>query len=52
MNAADFISGHPVRTLGELRAIRPDEAWERRVHAKCLAAIGRERGPIAVLAAG
>ena len=50
MNTDDFISGYPVRTLGELRAIRPDGAWERRVHAKCLAAIVHERGPLAVLA--
>jgi hypothetical protein len=50
MNTDDFFSGHPVRTLGELRAIRPDEAWEGRVHAKCLAAIARERRSQAVLA--
>lgn len=50
MNTGDFVSGHPVRTLNELRAIRPDQAWERCVHAKCLAAIAHERGPLAVLA--
>jgi hypothetical protein len=44
VNTDDF-PGPPVRGLGELRAIRPAEAWEYRVHAKCRAAIARERRP-------
>ena len=45
----DF-SGDPMCPLGELRAIHPDDAWEGRVHARCVAALVRERRPAAVLA--
>ena len=48
MNIDDF-SRPPMRPLGELRAIRPDEIWERRVRMKCVAALVREPRPVAVL---